>query len=70
VSEYTCTKNGSVPSGSGTFLAELADLKSRHAEEEDSNAESDNSSSQDARIAEAHWGGLESDCEYTDEEGY
>jgi hypothetical protein len=35
-------------------LAELADLESRHAEEEDSNTESDNSSSQGTRIAEAH----------------
>jgi hypothetical protein len=51
-------------------LAELADLKSRHAEEGDSNAGSDNSSSQGDRIAEAHWEGLESDSEYTDEEGY
>jgi hypothetical protein len=37
------------------LLAELEDLKSRHAEEEDSNAESDNSPSEGARIAEAHW---------------
>jgi hypothetical protein len=57
------------------LLADLADLESIHAEE-DSNDESDNSSSQGATVAEAHWEGLESDsegesdCQYTEKEGY